>query len=260
MESLNPIISIVTVVYNGAEHLEPTILSVINQTYTNIQYIIIDGGSKDGTTALVKKYEAYLHHWRSEKDNGIYDAMNKGIDVATGDWIIFMNCGDRFASTEILDLLIKKFKSVDVIYGDALVEYPTFQKIFNKAPLEEMWKRMPFCHQATFVKTSLMKSLKFNTNHNLSSDYGFIYRVYLNGGSFLYIDEIVCLFDYKLGASIQNSLKSINERKNIVLELDPGLNKRLYYSFLIYSCQLKLHLKRILGYRLTQWITRYLNT
>jgi cellulose synthase/poly-beta-1,6-N-acetylglucosamine synthase-like glycosyltransferase len=96
-----PLISIITVVYNGEKFLEETIKSVINQTYDNVEYIIIDGGSSDGTIDIIKKYEDYIDYWVSEKDNGIYDAMNKGIDLATGIWINFMNAGDLFFDNTI---------------------------------------------------------------------------------------------------------------------------------------------------------------
>ena len=89
-----PTISIITVSYNSKNVIEETILSVINQTYEKIEYIIIDGGSTDGTIDIIKKYENQITHWISEPDFGIYDAMNKGIGLANGNWVNFMNCGD----------------------------------------------------------------------------------------------------------------------------------------------------------------------
>ena len=95
------LISVITVCYNAENNLERTILSVLNQTYSNIEYIIIDGGSTDGTIDLIKKYADKITYWQSETDKGIYDAMNKGIQKATGEWINFMNAGDLFSSTTI---------------------------------------------------------------------------------------------------------------------------------------------------------------
>lgn len=98
----SPIISVVTVCYNAVTEIERTIQSVIGQSYPNIEYIIIDGGSKDGTVDLIRKYADKLAYWISEPDKGIYDAMNKGIAVSTGDWICFLNAGDWFAGTRVL--------------------------------------------------------------------------------------------------------------------------------------------------------------
>ena len=117
---IQPKISVVTVCYNAVNDIEKTILSVINQTYPNIEYLIIDGGSKDGTMDIVNKYKDKIDVIVSEPDKGIYDAMNKGIDRATGDWINFMNAGDMFWEK---DSILKVFAasgvddSLDVIYG-----------------------------------------------------------------------------------------------------------------------------------------------
>ena len=109
-------ISVVTVCYNAADTIERTMLSVLNQTYHDIEYIIIDGGSTDGTVDIIRKYADKIAYWVSEPDKGIYDAMNKGIKVATGEWINFMNAGDYYYSNEVL-------KNVFAIsrYGDYLV-------------------------------------------------------------------------------------------------------------------------------------------
>lgn len=115
-------ITVITVVYNGIDYIEDTILSVINQDYSNIEYIIIDGKSDDGTMDIVEKYATKISYWVSESDNGIYDAMNKGIKVATGDWIIFMNCGDYFFSSDIITQVFSQMLiGIDVVYGGAWV-------------------------------------------------------------------------------------------------------------------------------------------
>ncbi|WP_051179066.1 glycosyltransferase family 2 protein [Thermodesulfovibrio thiophilus] len=114
-----PLITVITVVYNGAKYLEETILSVINQTYPNVEYIIIDGGSTDGTLDIIKKYEDYIDYWVSEKDKGIYDAMNKGIMCANGKWLLFVNIGDILLKIpdykqldENMDLIVGKVKTI----------------------------------------------------------------------------------------------------------------------------------------------------
>ena len=115
-----PLVSVITVVFNGDEHLEETIKSVIKQTYDNVEYIIIDGGSTDSTDNIIKKYEKQIDYWVSEKDDGIYDAMNKGVCFAEGEWLCFMNSGDTFFNQNtLLDLAeFLKDKIKLFIYSD----------------------------------------------------------------------------------------------------------------------------------------------
>lgn len=112
-------ITVVTVCFNAEKVLEQTILSVLNQTYKNVEYVLIDGGSNDGTLEVIKKYADKVK-WISEPDKGIYDAMNKGIKMATGEWICFMNAGDSFASNDVLEKVFLKEYPEDVkfLYSD----------------------------------------------------------------------------------------------------------------------------------------------
>ena len=126
------LISIVTVSYNAVLTIEQTILSVINQTYPNVEYIIIDGGSTDGTVDIIKKYEDKIAYWVSEPDKGIYDAMNKGVVVATGEWINFMNAGDIFTDGDVIDKLFHQniiINRVGIVFGDTLVVFRNREKI-----------------------------------------------------------------------------------------------------------------------------------
>ena len=119
-----PKITIITVCYNAISTIEDTIKSVLSQTYENLEYIIIDGGSIDGTIDIIKKYEKQISYWQSEPDKGVYDAMNKGIKLSTGEWINFMNAGDSFYNTEVLQSLNLYFSDsqTDIIYGDTCIE------------------------------------------------------------------------------------------------------------------------------------------
>lgn len=254
-----PFVSIVTVVYNGVETLEETIKSIIAQEGVKKQFIVIDGGSTDGTLDIIRKYAAHIDHWMSERDHGIYDAMNKGIDLAKGRWLNFMNSGDRFASSNVLkDFAAMVGADDDFVYGDALAEYPSFTTIFPRVALQDMWKRMPFCHQASFVKTSLARHLKFNLNYRLSADYDFIFRAYKAGKIFRYIDLVVCLFDFKDSASKENRSLSLRERRDIVLKNDGGVYKRMYYAGQLSYTSLAETMKRIVGDKATQTITKLL--
>jgi glycosyltransferase involved in cell wall biosynthesis len=134
------LISIITVVFNGEQFLEETIRSVINQNYDNVEYIIIDGGSTDGTLNIIKKYEDKISYWVSEKDGGIYDAMNKALDVASGVWINFMNAGDSFCNAIVLEKLFAKEIEIDnkFVYGDVLIDYGDFEVIRKAGSLNRL--------------------------------------------------------------------------------------------------------------------------
>lgn len=129
VSSKQPLISVVTVVFNDIENLQRTIESIASQTYQNVEHIVIDGGSIDGTLEIIKA-NLSIDYWLSEKDGGIYDAMNKGVKVATGEWINFMNSGDVFFSDSVLSDV---FNNVDLgvsdlIYGDVEIDYGGFKK------------------------------------------------------------------------------------------------------------------------------------
>ncbi|MDX4067252.1 glycosyltransferase [Aliarcobacter skirrowii] len=199
-----PKITVVTITYNAEKFLEDTILSIINQDYPNIEYIIIDGDSKDSTIDIIKKYEKHISCWISEPDNGIYDAMNKGIDKATGEWINFMNAGDSFVDNTIISKIFNTNKNqYDLIYGDHIYIKQN-SKEYTKAPgLKQIYNTMPCCHQSLFSKVKIAKELKFNTYLNIASDYDFILRAYKKNYSFLYTNFAIANY-LENGISEQN--------------------------------------------------------
>ncbi len=170
----HPKISIITVVYNGIEFLEETIKSVIAQTYPNIEYIIVDGGSKDGTLEIIKKYESYISKWISEPDKGIYDAMNKGIDLATGDWQNFLNAGDSYVSNNVLEnLFTTDLENITLVYGDIIAIRENGQKLNVKAVElkndNSIKKGMKVCHQAIFYNKDII--IKYDDKLRLKSEW-----------------------------------------------------------------------------------------
>ncbi|WP_303236319.1 glycosyltransferase family 2 protein [Phocaeicola coprophilus] len=198
-------ISIITISYNAFKDIESTILSVINQTYPNIEYIIIDGGSTDGTVDIIKKYESKISYWISEPDNGIYDAMNKGIQKATGQWINFMNAGDSFYNNKIVETFTKICPSqADIVYGDTMIRLSVGNLLDKAKPIEQITKGMVFGHQATFIKTDLHKKMLFDTKYKSSGDYNFFYQAYKHGYKFAYIPIIIANYEGENGISIRN--------------------------------------------------------
>jgi len=189
----NDKISIITVTYNAEKFLEKTIQSVINQNYKNLEFLIIDGKSTDKTINIIKKYENQLTYWISEEDNGIYDAMNKGINKATGDWINFMNAGDMLSSNTILTEVFNKTYNCDVIYSDSFIINNKLEitKEFKAENLNYFLKaQMPFIHQSSFIRRDIMLNFPFRTDYKLASDYDLFFNLYHNGYKFEYLKNI----------------------------------------------------------------------
>lgn len=168
-----PLITIITVVFNGAMNLEETILSVINQKYNNIEYIVIDGGSSDGTLEILKKYDRHIDYWVSEKDNGIYDAMNKGLDKATGDFAININIGDLLLDLPITDLINALQLGGDVLsFSVKLSESGLFK------PRIGFINRLNNClhHQGTFYSCKLTE--RYDINYKVFADFDLNQRLF----------------------------------------------------------------------------------
>lgn len=162
MNSTNPLISVVTVSYNAADTIEQTILSVINQNFTDYEYIIVDGGSTDSTLDIIKKYQDKITLWVSEPDRGIYDAMNKGIRFAKGEWINFMNAGDSFSDEETLGASVQsiaKQPNIEVLYSDVnrFLDGKFIEKsiLYHENRYSMRSASFAICHQACIYKRNL---------------------------------------------------------------------------------------------------------
>jgi Glycosyl transferase family 2 len=167
-----PLISVITVVFNGEKKIEQTIQSVINQNYENIEYIIIDGGSNDRTTDIIDKYSDRIDFWKSEKDLGIYDAMNKGIALATGKWLNFMNCGDIFYSHQSLSQ-VPLNNEVDFYYSDTILHDSSGNTKLRICSQEQK----DVIHQSIVYKKELHSTYQYLVHDNLTiSDYFFFRR------------------------------------------------------------------------------------
>ena len=189
-----PMITIVTVCLNAVREIETTILSVLNQTYSNIEYIVIDGGSTDGTKDIIQKYQHRIAHYISELDKGIYDAMNKGIDLATGEWINFMNAGDCFVNENVITNTVPALQGGhDVVFGNTIMVNGRQMKLSKGKLYPDRFPKIG--HQSSFVKTSLMKENHYNTRYIISADFDFFYKMYKEGKDFFYIDTEFAIYN-----------------------------------------------------------------
>ena len=191
-------VTVVTVCYNAVNIIEKTILSVINQTYSNIEYIIIDGDSKDGTQDIIRKYSDRISYFISEPDKGIFDAMNKGLNVATGDYINFMNAGDLFFDSHVLTTLFaeKTYNENDgFIFGLSVTPDGIVHKYVPFMENPNRYKGMGICHQSLFVKTELAQKYKFSLRYPVSADYGMIYSIYKDGYKYVKYDFPICIYE-----------------------------------------------------------------
>lgn len=210
-------ISIVTVVYNCVGSIENTILSVINQTYDNIEYIIIDGGSTDGTQGIIRKYEEKISYWVSEPDKGIYDAMNKGIKATKGDMILFLNAGDLFFNHDVLSVVQSELYDCDVLYGKTAIKQKNgAMSIRDFYSLKLDWKVIPYCHQSVLIKRNFLIEILFDTNYKIGADYNQYFGLKAKNAKFKSINEIISIYDND-GFSSLNQKKLFNEYKKISL-------------------------------------------
>lgn len=254
-------VTIITVCYNAEKHIRDTMISVLEQEYCNIEYLVIDGKSKDNTVYIAQQCRELYPHMNcciiSEKDNGIYDAMNKGIDLATGEWILFMNAGDKFHSSKVVSLFFsKKYdERVSAVYGNT-VRIHNGKRIFVEGkPLWEIRKGfpLPFCHQSIFVRCCYLKEKGFDTAYKQAADYKFFCEMYLQKVYFEHIDVIVS--DYLMGGiSETNTVFHLNEKIHIREELGIQKYSKVQKKFLLMHLSMKQTIKKILPKKIVEYI------
>ncbi|WP_448701687.1 glycosyltransferase family 2 protein [Mucilaginibacter sp. AW1-3] len=220
MTDFKPILSVVTIVYNNVSDIERTMLSVLNQTYPHIEYIVIDGLSNDGTLEIIKKYESRIAKLISEKDEGIYDAMNKGIAAATGDYIIFMNSGDEFYAPDTVAQVFASAPDADIYYGETEMINDRRESLGqrrHKAPKKFTWKGfkygMSISHQAIYIKRSLVEP--YHRQYKLSADIDWIIRAAKKAKKIVNVNRYVAKY-LMGGMSKKKHRQSLKERFHIM--------------------------------------------
>lgn len=234
-----PPFSIITVVYNDADNLEKSIKSLIGQSIKDYEYIVIDGGSSDSTLEVIKKYESHISYWKSEKDKGIYDAMNKGIKAAKGKFIHFLNAGDTYSGPDLLQSVYKEmanFSAVEIFYGKTIYKGDgSFNIKGNKLNFWNVYFSIPFCHQSMFFKKSLFEENGlYDTTYKFAADYAWMSKYLEMRKDFRcikFIDKPISVY-LDGGASFVNIEKVIGERKRIARSYFPPLP---YFAFLFFT-------------------------
>jgi glycosyltransferase involved in cell wall biosynthesis len=240
----NPLVSVITVVYNGAKHLEQTINSVLTQSYKNIEYIIIDGGSTDETVDIIKRYEDKIDYWQSERDGGIYFAMNKGISLAKGELIGILNADDFYLPDTIEKIITtNKTFQADIYYGDMQYITENAHKLSVAKPDITKMNEMPaIFHPTCFVRKSVYdKAGVFDTQYKISADYDFLLRCLRKNFSFYYIPEVFTCF--RLGG-MSGSCASNIEGYKIMKVHKTGHHKKIILRTI--KCYVKTFIKKII--------------
>ena len=192
-------ITIITVCFNASDSIEHTMLSVLHQTYKNIEYIVVDGDSQDNTLEKIQVIKKdYLDRdikVVSEKDKGIYDAMNKGIRMASGSWILFLNSGDSFYNENVISEIFESYvdNGESIIYGKTVFYDAQNKKIENVRYSD--YEFMPACHQSIFTRASELKNNPFDLDFKITADFVFYYKLYKRNPKYLKSDRIISIYD-----------------------------------------------------------------
>ena len=227
-----PLLSIVTVSYNAAGEIGKTIDSVEAQTWADFEYLFIDGASKDDTVAKIEAHRAAFAErgisFRviSEPDKGIYDAMNKAIALAEGQWVLMLNAGDILAGEYVLERVFRAVpEEAHVLYGHVIVREAKGSRLFYRKvpakPLDFLDVGMPFCHQSVFVRREVLAANPFNTRYRIVADYDQFLRIRNGGGVFAPVDVYVSVFD-NAGVSMRHPLKTLQEYDQVRQDLGMG--------------------------------------
>jgi len=248
-----PLMSVITVVYNGQENLDQTISSVLDQTYDNIEYIIIDGGSRDGTLGIIHKYDDKIDYSVSEPDGGIYGAMNKGASLATGDYISYINADDWYNNDTIQSVVSAiDNNNIDYLFGNVDIYSDNALHHTLKEQFEQYKFNTPFGHPALFVQTHHLLTTPFNTHYKVIADYDFILELIAKKLNHYYLDQ--SLSNFRLGGI--SSSANLNKEKFRLYYTRFGLIRAVYsyllatHSPLIQPINAIIHLFRYLSKKL----------
>lgn len=246
-----PVLSIITVCFRAKDDVQATLDNVLLQTWKQFEYLVIDGGSNDGTLEALEQYasaflkEGIPFRYVSEPDHGIYDAMNKGTRMAEGEWLLFLNAGDLLADSRILEQIFSVPSDGQIIYGDTVCIYQGSKKLYPALPLSHLTYEMAFCHQSAFIRRKLLLDEPYDTAYKVCADHRFFLSMYLKQKDFDYRTVPISVYEIA-GYSDKNKMLAHREQHRMQKELGVF---RFSFSWLLREvifC-LKQGCKRIFG-------------
>lgn len=213
-----PLVSVITVVFNGADHVEEAIEAVAAQTYANIEHIVIDGGSTDGTVDIIRRHESSIEKWISEADRGLYDAMNKGLSHVTDPdaYVLFANADDSLFSPDAIERMVASSAGEDLLYGKMIFTDGKASGVLGRKVGFDDLAYETLCHPATLVRRRLFDTVgTFDTTFRIAADYDHIVRCFAAGATTRFVDVIVSRMRMG-GLSDERFLLSCRERKKVI--------------------------------------------
>lgn len=239
-----PKLSVITIVYNNVRDIERTLQSVLNQTYPNIEYLVIDGASGDGTLEILKRYESKLSKLITEPDKGIYDAMNKGLTEATGDYVLFMNSGDEIYAPDTVAQVFATADDADIYYGETELFDENWQSLGrrrHRVPDTFSWKSFRFgmniSHQAIYIKRSITEP--YDLQYQLSSDIDWVIKAAKKAQKTVKVEGYVAKF-LAGGVSKKRHFRSLKERF-LIFNKHYGIFANIFNHLFIGLKRLKKH-------------------
>lgn len=230
------LISVITVVFNDVKNIGKTIESVLSQDIlqSELEYIIIDGGSTDGTVDVIKKYISNISVFVSEKDSGIYNAMNKALQYITGKWCIFLNSGDFLCKNafSLLDSDSSIGSDVGIIYGNTIQSFPQgklrYRMTFEKGEMP------PVGHQSSFIRSDIMKNFCYDERYRICADLDLFKKIFDNSYKFHYVNQDVAIYDM-LGFSARNMVAFAKEKRMIGFKISVFQSIKFYIKGFLYK-------------------------
>lgn len=253
-----PNVSVVTITLNNREGLRSTMASVFAQTYPAVEYIIVDGQSTDGSVELIESQAQRIARWVSEPDNGIYDALNKGIALSQGEWIIFMNAGDVFFDASTLRTVFANpiAPGAVFLYGHHHTRYPDHIMPRTAGALRDFWRGPPFSHQALLVRSAFQKAHRYNVRNRIAADFELLFGAFQRGHGFQAIDTPIAIVAAG-GVSDRDRLQSIWSHYGVVRAFDASTRVHAYYLGAALACLLKQVIAAVLPRSWTDRIRRH---